>query len=288
MHKKRKKRFIAVIIIAMTLLFIFMISFSQRVKLVCYDKREKTVFIYGEDASFLENVVSPVWSEDFILAVFNDGKEEFIGRYVIEEDDWEILLPVSRFQEKMGRNIEISLFSNLRIASNGNLTFIYDDVIYSYSLSTKEIDILKVCDSIQRFEWSDDNTLLILDEMSDLLIGWLKKYDVQTREEVVIDKSVTDFVYLAEEQQVVYAKKYFLGSWCEYELKYLDNELEIIKNKRYFNTSIGQLIVNSKNNIFVVESCFSPDNELEVKRILQRTLSAIYVMKVDKYCIGII
>lgn len=198
--------------IAMTMLFIFMISFFQRVKLVCYDKREKIVFIYGEDAPFLENVVSPVWSEDFILAVFNDGKEEFIGKYVMEEGEREVLLPVSWFQEKMGRNIEISLFSNLRIASNGNLTFIYDDIIYSYSFSTKEIDILKVGDRIQRFEWSDDNTLLILDEMSDLLVGWLKKYDIQTREEVVIDKSVTNFVYLTDEQQVVYAKKYFLGS----------------------------------------------------------------------------
>ncbi len=153
----------------------------------------------------------------------------------------------------MGRDIEISLFSNFRIANNGNLTFIYDSTIYSCNLSTKEIDVLKVCDSIQRFEWSDDNTLLILDEMSGLLIGWLKKYNIQTKEEVVIDKSVTDFVYLTKEQQVVYAKKYFLGSWCEYELNYVDaKNLERLKNKRYFNTSIGQLIVNSENNIFVV------------------------------------
>lgn len=288
MQKKRRVMFITVIIIAITVLSIFMISFSQKVKFVCYDKQKKIIFFYGDDAPFLENVVSPFWSEDFILAVFDDGKEAFIGKYIIKEGEWEVLLPVSWVQEKMGRNIEISLFSNFRMANYGNLTFIYDDVIYSYNLIAKEIDVLKVCDSIQRFEWSDDNTLLILDEMSGLLIGWLKKYNIQTKEEMVIDKSVTDFVYLTEEQQVVYAKKYFLGSWCEYELIYVDaNELEILKNKRYFNTSMGQLIVNSKNNIFVVESCLSPDNELEVKRILRRTLSAIYIGKVDEYCIGI-
>lgn len=288
MQKKRRVMFITVIIIAITVLSIFMISFSQKVKFVCYDKQKKIIFFYGDDAPFLENVVSPFWSEDFILAVFDDGKEAFIGKYIIKEGEWEVLLPVSWVQEKMGRNIEISLFSNFRMANYGNLTFIYDDVIYSYNLIAKEIDVLKVCDSIQRFEWSDDNTLLILDEMSGLLIGWLKKYNIQTKEEMVIDKSVTDFVYLTEEQQVVYAKKYFLGSWCEYELIYADaNELEILKNKRYFNTSMGQLIVNSKNNIFVVESCLSPDNELEVKRILRRTLSAIYIGKVDEYCIGI-
>ncbi len=97
MHKKGRIVFITVIMIAMTVLSIFMISFFQRVKLVCYDKQEKIIFIYGEDASFLENVVSPVWLEDYILAVFHDGKEAFIGRYVIEEGKWEAFFPVFWF-----------------------------------------------------------------------------------------------------------------------------------------------------------------------------------------------
>lgn len=297
MRKKRRVRFIMAIIIAMTALVLFRLSFSLKVKFVCYDTREKVLFFYGDDAPFLENVIAPFWSEDSILAVFDGGEEAFIGKYVMKEGEWEILLPVSRVREKLGRDIELSLFSNFRIADNGNLTFIYDDVIYSYNLIAKEMDALKVCDNIQRFEWADDNTLLILDEMCDLYVGWLKKYNIQTGEEAVIDKSVLDFVYLTEEQQAIYAKKYFLGSWCEYELNCADaNELEILKNKRYFNTSIGQIIVDSKNNIFVVEDWLSSDNEQEVKRILQRTLRAIYVGKIAEpggvlrrraYCIGI-
>lgn len=90
MQKKRRVMFITVIIIAITVLSIFMISFSPKVKFVCYDKQKKIIFFYGDDAPFLENVVSPFWSEDFILAVFDDGKEAFIGKYIIKEGEWQI------------------------------------------------------------------------------------------------------------------------------------------------------------------------------------------------------
>lgn len=286
----RSKKFIifTIIIIALICTLKFTIDFLYGVEFVCYNKNDKSVFLKGDDTGILENVVSPVWSKNYILAIFDGGKDEFIGKYVIEEGVWENLMPVSWFYEETGRQIEVSLFSNFRLVNNTKLIFIYDGEIYEYNITEKVISLLKTCNGVSRFEWMDKDTLLILDETSDLLIGWLKKYNIQTKEELVIDKSVTDFIYLAEDNQIVYAKKYFLGSWCEYELKYVNaHDLKLINNKRYVNTSIGQIISDSKNNIFVVESCLSSDNELEVKKILKGSLSAIYVAKVNRYCIGI-
>ena len=87
---------------------------------------------------------------------------------------------------------------------------------------------------------------------------------------------------------MAYAKKYFLGSWCEYELNFADiRNMRITKNKRYYSASLGQLFLDADHNIFVVESRLSPDNELEVRRILRGTLGAVYITKVEDDCIGV-
>lgn len=264
------------------------INSLHHVEFVCYNKEDNTISLNGDNANILEDVVSPAWSENYILAIIYDGEDEFIGKYVMEEGAWENLMSVSWFYKETGRQIERSLFSNFRLSNDRKLTFVYDDGIYEYDITRKEIHLIKACDGVSRFEWVDKETLLILDETSNLLIGWLKKYNIQTEEEFIIDKSVTDFIYLEEDNQIVYAKKYFLGSWCEYELKYVNAyNLNLISNKRYANTSIGQIILDVENNIFVVESCLSSDNELEVKKILKGSLNAIYVGKVNRYCIGI-
>lgn len=288
MCRKKLIVFIVIIMIIMICIFKAAINYLYGMEFVYYDRHAYSVFLDGDDTAVLENIMSPVWSKKCILAIFDDGKGAFIGKYVLEEGTWETLMPVSWFCEETGRQIEMSLFGNFRLTNDKKLSFVYDDEIYEYDIYKNEIRLLKICNGVSRFEWMDKDTLLILDETSDLLIGWLKKYNIQTKEEVVVDKSVTDFVYLAEDNQIVYAKKYFLGSWCEYELKYVNSrDQKLICNKRYVNTSIGHIIVDSENNIFVVESCLSSDNELEVKKILKGSLRAIYVAKVNRYCIGI-
>lgn len=289
MHN-RKKLIIFTIIIVIVVLFVFMMCSSQRIDLIFYDESMKSVYIYGEGNPLLENFVAPVWLDNIVIAVFIDGNEPFIGKYMMEECEYEVLLPISQFQEELDEQIEISQFSNLRITHNGNLTFIYDDVLYCHNPSTKEMDVLLVLNNVQKYEWMDENTLLILDEVGDLEIGWLKKYDFQSQEELIISKSVTDFVYLSENNQVVYAKKYFMGSWCEYELVCTDADtLTMLRKRKYLNTSIGQLVVDSDDNIFIVESRLSLDNDLQVKRILKGTMIVISVMEVErnKYCIGV-
>lgn len=232
--------------------------------------------------------MAPTWAENTIFALVDDGNEMFIGRYIMEKGEWEVLLPVSLFQEKLDEQIDASLFRNFRMMSGDDLTFVYDDVIYRYSPVTEEVEALLEGNHIQRFEWADEHTLLLLHEMGDLFVGWLEKYDIQTGESEVIDKSVTDFVYLPDDDQVAYAKKYFLGSWCEYELNFADiRNMKIAKNKRYYNASLGQLFLDADHNIFVVESHLSPDNELEVRRILRGTLGAVYITKVEDDCIGV-
>lgn len=279
----------AAIIITVLLILIITINPLHHVEFACYDKDEGSVFFKSNDTLILEHVISPVWGEKYILAIYYDGKDEFIGKYVIEEGVWENLMPVSLFCEEMGGQIEASQFSNFRLVGDRKLTFICQDGIYEYDMIEKEIHLIKLCDGVSKFEWMDQDTLIILDKTSSLFIGWLKEYDIYTKEEVLVDKSVTDFVYQGD-SQIVYAKKYFLGSWCEYELKYVDaHDLKLIKNKRYINTSIGQIVQDSDHNIFVVESRLSLDNELDVKKIFEGSLNAIYVGKIPSscYCIGI-
>ena len=287
----RNKGIAITTVMIMTALLILIITISplHHVELVCYDKKEGSVFLKRDDTFILENVISPAWGENYILAIYYDGNDEIIGKYVMEEGVWENLMPVSRFCGETDGQIEISQFSNFRLVGDRKLTFVYKDGIYEYDMIEKEIYIIKLCDGISKFEWLDQDTLIILDETSNLLIGWLKKYNIHTKEEVLIDKSVTDFVYQGD-NQIVYAKKYFLGSWCEYELKCIDaHDLKTIQSKRYINTSIGQIVQDSDRNIFVVESSLSLDNELEVKKIFKGSLNALYVGKIQRhcYCIGV-
>lgn len=286
----RSKRIavLTIITIIISLILIVTLVFINNVEFVCYDKNDNYIFVDSDDTNILENVVSPAWSKNYILAICYDQKDEFIGKYVMEEGVWEKLMPVSWFYEETGCQNELTKFSNFRLVNDRKLFFIYDNKIYEYDITKEELRLIKPCNGVLKFECMDKDTLLILDETSNLLIGWLKKYNVHTKEELVIDKSVTDFIYLEEDNQIVYAKKYFLGSWCEYELNFVKAyDLKLISNKRYVNTSIGQIISDADNNIFVVESCLSLDNELEVKKILKGSLKALYVGKVKRCCIGI-
>ena len=59
--------------------------------------------------------MAPTWAENTIFALVDDGNEMFIGRYIMEKREWEVLLPVSLFQEKLDEQIDASLFRNFRM-----------------------------------------------------------------------------------------------------------------------------------------------------------------------------
>ena len=127
-----------------------------------------------------------------------------------------------------------------------------------------------------------------MSEWENLQIGKLEKFNLRTGSRELINDSVTDFVCLPEENQILYSKKYFMGSWTEYELYCIDAErLEIIRKKRYNNVSIGHIFLNSENDIYVIDSILSLKDKQAVRYINRNNLIPVFVTEMEGDCIGI-
>lgn len=291
--KYQKKMIVYTIIISLvTLGMISLLSFkknlSHKLKLVCYDKEEKIIYIYSDENILLENVINPFWSEEYILGIYDNGVNLFIGKYSIKTEKWEELLPISQLCEGIKKEIDVWSIYNIRMQSDEMLTFIYDGKIYAYKFAENKIELLETNTVVYKYEWLDGNTLLILSEWENLQIGKLEKFNLRTGSRESINDSVTDFVCLPEENQILYSKKYFMGSWTEYELYCIDAErLEIIEKKRYRNISIGHIFLDSENDIYVIDSILSLKDKQAVRYTNRNNLISVFVTEMEGDCIGI-
>ena len=269
-------------------LLLFKEKFSRKLNMVCYDEKEQIIYSYGNDRILLENVINPFWTEEYILGIYDDGEKTFIGKYSLNGEKWEELLPSSLLYESMNKEMDADSIYNIRIKSDGTLTFIYDGKIYSYDSDERKIELVDTTTEVHKFEWMDENTLFILSEWEKLQIGKLEKYNLLTGDREFLNDSVADFACLQEENRILYSKKYFMGSWTEYELYSTDvASLENIRKKRYRTISVGNILGNSGNEVYVIESELSLNDKLAVYYINEDNLIPIYVTKMQGNCIGI-
>lgn len=221
--KRRTVNFIlisAILIVCAILLAVI----GSRPKLLIYNAEQNTIYYKGNSKVLLENVLNPsMVGRDTVMAIFTEP-EPLVGIYDMPSG---AITPIVSL-ELLGKE-ELSqpaLVPKEPMA----ISFISDNILYEYQVESGETKVLWEFTgpiSENAYKWLDDSRMLVLDEHL-ILDDWkLLELHVETGETTLVDTYVSAFDI--SEDGIFYSRKYYMGSWCEWELHFLNRDLKVVK-----------------------------------------------------------
>lgn len=255
MKENKRMKMIRWIVVGIFATICLVIVLHKKVMLITYDVEKEAIYI-NDVEPFLENVVNPSKiKNNVIYGVFVD-KRPYIGFYDLSKNVIKTCIYIDELETELNEKIVIKDIRNVHCMSMEPMiiSFLMNNKLYMYSNETG-VDVLWEFSSIiseNPYCWVNDEELLLLDEVG-IIDDWkLWLLNLKTGDKLLIDDHVSAFV-VAEE--IVYGKKIYKGSWCEWELYFLNkNSYDVFKRVRNKYWSIGEIVYGEDRKIYLVSS----------------------------------
>ncbi len=250
----RQKQKIIVIAIACLVIISICFLFQHTSKILRYNTDEYIIYMTNTEEPPIENIVNPsVIQENKVVGIFIEN-QPYIGYYDFETQEKITVMQLSELTEMAGEPIAAEDIRNIQYISMEPVvfSFIVGDKLYKYDEATGLCVLWEFSGmmSDRAYCWLDDKQILVLDE-AEILNDWnLLVLNTETGEKTLIDGNVSAF---AVAEEIVYSKKYYMGSWCEWELHFLDKNLQSTREPvRSGFWSVGDIVFGADGEIYFV------------------------------------
>lgn len=224
--------------------------------LLVYDSERDVIYRNNNGEAILKDIVNPsMIHNNIVYGVFRE-KESYIGYYDLETGLKHVCVYVDKLEEELGEKIAIKDIHNIQRISTEPMviSFMLNHKLYRYDEETGSTCLWEFSRTMSDnpYYWVDSEKILLLDEL-EILNDWkLWLLDLKTDHKTLLDDHVSALM-VAEE--IVYAKKIYMGSWCEWELCFLNDDLKSInKQVRSKYWSIGDIVCGEDNDIYIMTS----------------------------------
>ena len=253
---KKKWKIILGICFGICILLGFVMILCKDTILLVYDSKRDVIYENSNGEVVLEDIVNPSMTrKNLIYGVFRE-KQSYIGYYDLETDIKHVCIYVDDLEEELGEKITIKDIHSIQCISTEplDITFVIDHKLYRYDEEAGANLLWEFSGVMSEnpYYWVDSEKVLLLDEL-EILNDWkLWLLDIRTGQRTLVDNHVSA-IMVAEE--IVYGKKFYRGSWCEWELCFLSDDLKSIRKQvRSKYKSIGELICGDDNDIYIMAS----------------------------------
>ncbi len=254
-EKIKKKKSINIIIVILFLGGICSCFLLQRnSKILRYDADEHIIYTTNAEEPLMKNIVNPsVLQENKVVGIFMEN-QPYIGYYDFETKETIIVMQLSELSQMTREQLTAEDVQDIRCISMEPIifSFIVGDKLYKYD-EDAGISVLWEFTGMmsdKAYCWLDDKQILLQD-MAEILKDWnFFMLNTETGQKTLIDGNVSAF---AVAEEIVYSKKYYMGSWCEWELHFLDKSFQDTREPvRSGFWSVGDIVFGTDGEIYFV------------------------------------
>lgn len=282
MRRNSRQMILIMVFVSICVTICLLVICKKDVTLILYDSEKKLLYEDKSMEPIIENIVNPSpIDKDEIYGVFLDRKS-YIGCYNFVDNTTEICVYVEQLATELNEEVVAEEICNIQCISKEptSICFVMNDKLYKYDVETGVSILWEFSKNMPEnpYYWLNDEQILLLDEHEavDDWKFWL--FNIETGEKVLIDNHVTSFI-VAEE--IIYGKKFYMGSWCEWEVCFLDRNLEgYMKKDRSKYCSIGEVVYGVDRKVYIITSTkgIAENN----KEIYQYVSGIGYMRKVEE------
>lgn len=234
-----------VLIILFLFLGVSYFLFRDSYDFFVYDGSRYAIYNEKSRELIVDNVVNPTMIDnDIVLGIFME-ECPYIGYYDIYSKEKTILLYIDDLVAEENDLVNsISNIQYLRVAPQ-LVSFVIGNKLYKY----KEDEGVEYITEFENnsykksYYWLDKDSLVLLDGPN------LYKVDVTTNQKQLIDNNV---IAVTVADEIIYSKKIYYDSWCEWELHFTDFDLQTTKSsicKSYL--SIGNIVCGGDKKLYL-------------------------------------
>lgn len=247
----RKQRIIIIVILFLVSICTYFLL-KGTPNLLQYNAEKYIVYTTNDEEPLIESIVNPsAVKENKVAGVFMEN-QPYIGYFDLEAQENITVMEMHELSEAMGEKIEAEDVQNIQYISLDPVvfSFIVGNKLYKYDEEAGSSFLWEFTGkmSAKPYCWLCDKCVMLLDDSEIINVWKLFMVNTETGQKSLIDSSVSAF---AVDEEIVYAKKYYMGYWCEWELHFLDRDFQNTREPvRSEFWSVGDIVFGADGEIY--------------------------------------